>query len=204
MKTLYSLLVFLMLIIIISCQREEFEADKSTGSLHIDIGLSLSVSEVDRTLKSTQGIEDFEVIIYRSDGSMVLTFERVSDMPDTIELKTGNYYVEARSDNDLPAAFENPYYYGVSEVFTVNANRQQSVMVQCKLANTILSVTYSDDIVSTFSDYMTTVSSELGSLVFIKDETRLGYFRPMPLDILVELSYVKPDGSFCRKNLPFI
>jgi len=50
-------------------------------------------------------------------------------------------------------------------------------------------------------DYKTTVSSTLGSLVYLKNETRKGYFRTMPLDILAELSYLKPDGSQVSKTL---
>ena len=116
-------------------------------------------------------------------------------MPDTIELETGDYYVEAHSDNNLPAAFENPYYRGVSNVFTISSNIQQSVLVNCELANTIVTVSYSDNVVNSFSDYTTTVSSVLDSLVFSRDEIRMGYFQTLPLEIMVELAYLNPDGS---------
>jgi hypothetical protein len=122
-------------------------------------------------------------------------------MPDTIELEIGNYYVEAHSDNNLPAAFENPYYYGVSDVFSINSNIQQSVLVNCKLANTIVTVIYSDNVMNSFVDYTATVSSVLDSLVFLKNETRMGYFQTLPLEIMVELIYLNPDGSDTSKKL---
>ena len=152
-------------------------------------------------MKSLQQTEDFKVTIYTADGTEAMSFESASDMPDTIELETGNYYVEAHSDNNLPAAFENPYYLGVSNVFTINNNIQHSVLVNCELANTIVTVIYSDNVVNSFSDYTATVSSELGSLVFTGNETRMGYFKTLPLEITAELTYLNPDGSDVAKKL---
>ncbi len=191
----------MMTITLISCQQEEPSPVKTTGSLHIDIGLHISINEVSSALKSAQQTEDFRVIIYTAEGTEVLTFESASEMPDTIELAIGNYYVEAHSDNNLPAAFENPYYYGESDLFAINGNVQQTVLVNCTLANTIVSVVYSENIRNSFTDYQTTVSSALGTLLFSKDETRMGYFQTLPLDILVELTYLNPDGSESMKTL---
>jgi hypothetical protein len=75
------------------------------------------------------------------------------------------------------------------------------VLVNCRLANTIVTVVYSDTVQSNFIDYTTTVSTALDSLVFTKDEKRSGYFRTLPLDILVELIYQNPDGSESIKTL---
>jgi hypothetical protein len=201
MKNTYFSTVFLLTFMFISCQKEQPETGKETGSLRIDIGLSISVYEVNSALKSAQQTEDFKVAIYRADGTEEMAFDRASDMPAVIELETGDYYVEAHSDNDLPAAFENPYYFGSSGVFTIMSNMQHTVQVTCQLANTMVSVHYSDNITGSFFDYSTTVSSDLGSLVFNSGESRVGYFRPLPLDILVELTYQKPDGSFVNKTL---
>lgn len=201
MKNLSALLLCLMTISIISCQKEEDKIVKKTGSIHIDIGLFISENEVNSLLKSTQQTEDFKVTIYRADGTEAMAFASVLEMPDIIELETGDYYVEAHSDNNLPAAFENPYYFGVSSVFTISSNTQQSVQVNCQLANTIVTVVYSANIISSFSDYTTTVSSALGSLIFSQNETRMGYFQTLPLDIVVDLTYLKPDGSQAGKSL---
>ena len=185
----------------ISCQKDEVNTNKQTGSLHIDVGLFINVNEVNSLLKSTPLVEDLMVFIYKADGTEVLAFERASEMPDTIELETGNYYVEAYSDNNVPAEFENPYYYGISDLFAVGSNMQQSVLVNCELANTIVTVVYSDNIISSFTEYSATVSSELGSLTFLQNETRMGYFETLPLEIVVELTALNPDGSELIKTL---
>jgi hypothetical protein len=201
MKTLYPLMVCLMTISLISCQKNEFNPNSETGNLHVNIGLLMRINEVNHGLKSMLQTEDFKVNIFRADGTEAMTFESAGDMPDTIELEIGNYYVEAHSDNNLPAAFENPYYFGVSNVFTISSNIPQSILLNCELANTIVTVAYSDNVMNSFVDYTATVSTELDSLVFSKDETRMGYFQTLPLEIMVELTYLKPDGSDTSKML---
>jgi hypothetical protein len=202
MKRIQIMLVALAAAIIVaSCQKEEPAPVASTGMLHVNVGLLIHVNEVGSLLKSTNQTEDFKVIIYGADGTEIRSFISVTAMPDTIELETGEYYVEAHSDNNLPAAFENPYYQGISEPFTIGNNTHQTVTVTCTLANTIVSVLYSQNIRDQFFDYSTTVASTLDSLVFGKEETRLGYFQPLPLDITVQLSYHKPDGSPVMKSL---
>lgn len=201
MKNLFSLIVCLLLLFSVSCQKDEVKTNRQTGSLHIDIGLFITINEVNSLLKSTQAAEDLKVIISKADGTEVMAFATASEMPEVIELETGDYYVEANSENNLPAAFENPYYYGVSDVFTINSNVQQSVVVNCELANTIVTVVYSENIHSSFTDYTATISSVLGSLIFLKDESRMGYFQTLPLDIQVELTYLQPDGSEVGKTL---
>ncbi len=196
-----GLLIFLTMLFLVSCKKDDPVPVSESGTLIVDIGLFIHVEEVNSRLKSALAVEDFKVTIYRSDGTEAMIFETVSSMPDTVKLEPGEYYVEAHSDNNLPAAFENPYYYGISEVFSISSNTQQSVQVICKLANTIVSVVYSDNIKSSFNDYSATVSTELGSLVFLSDEIRRGYFQTSALDILVELSYLNPDGTQSSKTL---
>ncbi len=195
MKNILSLAILLMTIVFFSCEKDTSRPGKTTGKIHIDIGAVINVQEMDGGLKTIPSVDDFTVIIYNADSSPAMTFNRAIDMPDTVELAIGDYYVKAFSDNNLPAEFENPYYFGESQAFTVSSNMHLSVEVNCVLSNTIVSVIYSENIISSFLDYSTTVASELGSLVFLKTETRKGYFETSPLDITVELDYLKPDGT---------
>ena len=201
MKNRYLLCVSLMAILTGSCQREEPDQEKPGGFLKINIGLFIHVNEVNSNLKSTFAAEDFKVTIFNADGSAVRVFAKASELPAEVELDIGEYYVAAHSDNNLPAAFENPYYYGESERFTINAGTTQSVTVNCELANAMISVIYSDNVRSTFVNYSTTVSSSEGSLTFVKDEIRAGFFQPLPLSISATLTFEKPDGSLENKIL---
>ena len=201
MKNIFRLMMCLVCIVLISCQKEEPEPKKETGTLHLDIGVLISVKERASLYKAAPVIDEFNVHIFRADNTEVFAFENVSDMPANIELETGDYYVIAYSDNNLPAEFENPYYYGITDPFTISSNMQQAVQVNCQMANTIVSVVYSDNIHTNFSSYSCTVSSQAGSLIYTGNETRWGYFQTMPLDILAELVYTKPDGSEITRTM---
>jgi hypothetical protein len=201
MKNIFPILICVLSILAESCHKDLPDYNREKGSLHVDIGLSIHVNELSSDLKSSQQTEGFSVLIFRADGTQVMSFDSAGQMPDTIELETGFYYVEAHSDNNLPAAFDNPYYAGVSDTFAINSNSLHSVRVNCRLANTIVSVAYSVNVENSFSDYSATVSSALGSLLFGRDEIRLGYFQPLPLDIMVELIYQDIYGSDTSKTL---
>lgn len=193
--------ILFLLFLLISCEKEEARFDKPRGSLVVNIGLFISINEIDKSLKSTSAVEDFKVIIFNVSHQEVLSFEREADMPGEIELEAGQYYVTASSDNNLPAAFDNPYYYGESEVFSITPGELTSVSVNCELANTMVSIVYTSNVRNNYTDYSTTVSSSAGSLLYSGTETRAGFFQPLPLTIHAVLTWQKDDGSSETKTL---
>ncbi|MCB8994003.1 MAG: DUF4493 domain-containing protein [Bacteroidales bacterium] len=201
MKKLNFLFYALLCLGIVSCQKDESPSKKDHGFLRIMLGISIQEGPQKNGLKAATQPGDFRVIVYTSGGEKFLEFEKASEMPDSIELEPGRYYVEAHSDNDLPAAFDNPYYHGTSAEFIINSNAEEEVTVICSLANTMVSVFYSDELKSDYSDYTTRVWTQLDTLVFAKDESRSGYFRTLPMGILVSLYYTEPDGSVSLKTL---
>jgi hypothetical protein len=194
-------LACMLAILAFSCHKDELVKDKPSGTLKIKVGLYISVSEVKENLKSASGTEDFKVVIFKSDDQEVLAFDKASQMPAEISLETGSYYVTASSENNLPAAFDNPYYFGRSDTFTITPGGTQSVVVNCELSNTEVAVIYSDQVRNNCSDYSTTVSSSAGSLVFTRTETRLGFFQPLALTVQALLTWQKTDGTFESKTL---
>lgn len=201
MKKLTSLLLIMAMLFVVSCQKDEPKPVEETGTLIVDIDLSLQIDEIAKGLKAEVPIGEYRVNIYSTDGSLTRSYETASAMPDSVELSPGDYYVEAYSDNNVPAEFDNPHYYGASTVFTISSNSREVVNVTCSLANTIVSVVYTDNILNNFIDYNTTVSTSMGSLLYDSSESRWGYFQTSPLDILVELTYLDPDGSTSVRTL---
>jgi hypothetical protein len=86
-------------------------------------------------------------------------------------------------------------------MFTISPGAQQSVTVNCELANTMITIVYSDQVKNNYFDYNTTISTSAGSLTFSKDETRAGYFQPLPISIKAILTAQKGDGTFENKTL---
>ena len=200
MKKIIYAALSLMIIAFISCEKNVNKPDE-TGKLNLNVGFSIDVHEVRGKIKTTPLLEEFKVHVNHADGSLAQAFASLAEMPDTIDLAVGDYYVEAFSDNNLPAEFDNPYYYGVSDVFSVVSNTLSTAEVNCILGNTIVSVIYSENVINDFASYSTSVSSEYGELTYVWDETRWGYFQPSALDILVELGYTKPDGTAVTRTM---
>ena len=197
----FIFLVFIICLAFYACNKVESSLN-GTGKLKLTIIQSVEVYEYGTKLKSLQVTEDFKVIIYQSSGNEVLVkeYEKASDMPDEIELESGEYYIVAHSDNLVPAAFNNPYYYGISEVFTIDPEVQESITVNCELANCMVTVVYSQNVLDNFSECATLVSTSEGSLTFTKDEIRAGYFDLKPISIDVTLTYSTTTGT-ATKNL---
>ncbi len=193
--------ILLLLFFFASCEKEEARFDQPKGSLVVNIGLFISINEIDKSLKSTSAVEDFKVVIFNASHQEVLSFEHEADMPGEIELEAGQYYVTASSENNLPAAFDNPYYFGESEVFSITPGALTSVSVNCELANTMVSIVYTSNVRNNYTNYTTTVSSSAGSLLYSGSETRAGFFQPLPLTISALLTWQKEDGSTETKTL---
>jgi len=193
MKRILSVLILGMVLLAPSCKKEEPPVLK--GSLSLSLNLSLDVYENNSRLKATSALEDFRVFIFDSDSLLVQSWSRLADVPDTIELAPGDYFVTADSGDELPAVFSIPYYHGSSELFTVSSMTHSEVSIACTLHSAIVSVHYSENIVSAFSSFTTSVSNGSDSLVYDMNESRYGYFHPQPLSIRVNLTHTDLQGT---------
>ena len=182
-----------------SCTKKESNSEKPKGLLKLNVGISVVESTVGSHFKASSA--DFSVKIFNSGDQAVLSYAHVSEVPSSIELQAGSYYAVVSSDNNQPAAFNNPYYYGNSGTFTITAGQTSSVNVTCSLANIMVTVVYSDQVINSFSNYSTTVSNTGGNLAYAKDETRAGYFNAGPLHIESTLTYTDGGGVEQTKTL---
>ncbi len=204
MKNVKSNLLIVLFIGLLfnQCKKDNVKPDKrEPGQLQIEVGLEINVGDVGGKLKSTMGVDEFTVIIYQSDGTEVISYENYSDVPASIDLEPGDYYVVAHSGNWNAAAFENPYYFGQSETFTISSGENESVSVNCGLANCMVTIVYSQNILDNFTNYSTTVTTDAGSLIFDKNETRAGYFDPQPISIVATLEYETESGTATKTLL---
>lgn len=201
MKKTCLVFIGIVMLIVNSCQKDQTSHFEQAGTLSLNIGLDIREQEVKKGLKAFIPLSEFKVKIYKSDGSEILSFESLSLMPEVIELMPGDYYAEAYSDNKLAAEFDNPYYYGVSDTFSISSNRNESVTLICKLANTAVSIVWSDVVKSNYIDYSAKVVSQLAMLIYQKDEARQGYFIPSPLEIFIDLWYLNSENNPILRKL---
>ena len=168
-----------------SCSKKESPEIPQKGKLKLTVGISVTESKGLSLLKA--GTDDFSVQIFNSNNELVVSFAHVTDIPDAVELPAGSYYAIASSNSNPAAAFENPFYSGNSGAFSIVAGQTSAITITCSLANIRVTVVYSDRVKNFFTNYSTTVKSSSDSLVFVKTETRVGYFKSGPLSIRTDL-----------------
>lgn len=194
MKKLISL--FLLISVFIACNQDDGVPQEEFGLLTLGLDLSITINETGGRVSEVVPLDNFKVIIEQEDGVTYAEYNNYSEVPAEVELPTGTYKVIAHSDNEAPAAFENPYYYGESSLFTIDKNETQAVSLTAELANMKVSVAYSDDVANSFESYSTTVENTTADvLIYNETETREGYFVVDPLSILATLSYTMLDGE---------
>jgi hypothetical protein len=190
----------LVMVIIVSCSKKDNTALSPSGSLILDIGISVAAFNVYNPLK-TADLDAFIIGIYNLQDEVVEQYNGASEIPESIELPEGTYYATAHSDNNLPAEFDNPYYFGSSGNFTITAGQTTSSTITCTLSNIMVTVIYEENVIQDFTGYSTSVSNSAGSLVFGMNETRAGFFDEGPLHIESDLSYSDNEGNVQTRNL---
>lgn len=197
MKKLRGLIPILVVMFsVISCNKKEsnIAPKKDTGFLKLSVALNIEAEPAARK-QEVVDLSNYKVTIYHSeDNSIAQSWDHLSDVPEEVELETGMYYVEASSNNLQDAAFDNPYYYGRSDDFTIDKEELKEISVTCTLANYFVTFDYSDNIKSDFNEYgaVVTITGTDVSLDYGNSEELEGYFAAdKPVDIVVTLTYHK-------------
>lgn len=185
-KYILSILSIVLLISISSCN-EDKTTTRGQGYLYLGIekNVTMQTKAVDPVLAVAilNAVED--TVKYIADFEA----EKASE---GILLDAGSYQVVVASGKKDSAAWELPNFYGKTAC-EITANQVTSAKVTCKIANTKVTVDYSDDFKKYFIDYSTTVSNSSGSLTYAKGETRGGFFAPEKL--LAQLALTNKDGE---------
>lgn len=167
---------------------------ESTGGIAPSVELNTSVksSEVSTPVRAGAEItvNDLALTIKSKDGSFSKTWPSVSDYDAEQQFKIGQYTVEASYGSVEDEGFEKPAYYGSTEV-TVTENNTTPVSLTATLANTMVSIDYTDN----FKWYMKAYNAQIHSvggdyITFVQGETRPAYVRPGNVSLTV--SFTRP------------
>jgi len=184
-------------------------------SCHDDMGLTggqgtlmikTSISS-DVKVRSRATIEELsetcKIYISNAKGP-VRKYVGISQVPaDGIDLLAGHYIAQAWAGDSVPASFDRRFFKGQQE-FDIVRDQQTSVDLVCKIANTLVSVNYSDAIDDVISNYTMTVGHAGGSLTFEGRDDRKGYFMMTPKNTNLEcvFSGTLPGGqTYTRKTV---
>ena len=93
--------------------------------------------------------------------------------------KPGTYTAKAHLGNNPDAAWEEPYYEGTSESFTIVKDKiTEAQTIVCKMANVRVTIIFSEELKEHMADdaKVNVVMGDDATLSFAKTETRSGYF----------------------------
>ena len=187
--------------VLISCKKDKNNVpSKEKGYLSLQLSQDGTMIEAAGNLKSSN-VSDFKVELYDKNNLLLKTYAKLSDVPASIELDKGEYYVVAYSTNSNKVAFDNPTYYGQSSHITIVGGDQKTATVKCYISNVKITVQYSETVKSTFYDYTAKVYTITDTLHYLKDDAREGYFKPGNVGIEAHLFYKKLDGTTEEKVL---
>lgn len=105
---------------------------------------------------------------------------------ENVELRVGNYTVVADMGNPEVEGFDQPYYSGSKDIHLEKGDNVD-VELECKLANSILKINYTDNFKKYFFTYSSYVSTSKGNTVeYVQDETRGAYLASGEVTVYVK------------------
>jgi len=182
--------IFLTVVIVLfySCARLDPVEDCMKGTLKLNIVLPTDVKSGNYVKAFSE--ESITISIYKNENKdFLLSYNGISNVPETIDLSEGSYQVKVSSTDYPEAAFEIPCYYGESDIFSIASQQTVPVTVSCFICNIPIKITYSEGTTVSFSSATTSVFNGKDSLIYNQGEERFGYFKPNSLIIKSYLTY---------------
>lgn len=158
-KNIYLLAVSALLFgsVFTSCEmKEELVGDKKvpTDTGYLELGLGLKEGESSR-VTNEEIVSAFPVVITNTDPSLSSTnhsFSSFETMTNPLVLPVGTYTVEAYSPEEFATIMSTPYYKGAYDL-TITKGITSDVQVVCKMLNTKIQMTYSDEFKAEFQSW---------------------------------------------------
>lgn len=190
----YSLVAATALVLA-ACSAEESPMTAGAGRINplVELNSDIITTVSKSRSASAPTVDDLKLSLKSADGSYYKTWPSVAQFPTDEAFKIGKYTLEASVGSINVEGFEKPYYYGSTE-FTVNEGRTTDVSLTATLANTMVSIQYTEAFKKYFTSYSAELHSEGGTYIsYAADETRPAYLRPGK--VTVSLDITKPNGT---------
>lgn len=168
-----------------SCVSEEpFGNGDGEGRLRMLVAVNTDITRADETAESLR--ENCTIYLSGADGQGLLyKYHGVSELPmDGVNLKSGNYVLEAWAGDSVPASFNKKFYRGV-EKFLIESGSEKAVKLTCRVANVVVSVDTASVIKDLMAEWNVRVYNTTGALDFTPEVAAdsTGYFMMSSKDI---------------------
>ena len=161
-----------------SCQLQDDLFGKKTekeelGTLALSV-IANAPASMSTKAEGTVDTKDFQVVIIgeeKSDGTTFSrTYDKVSEMPETIALSVGKYTVRSNTAGKLEKRMTHPYYAGNTEL-SITKNVTSEANVKCTMQNSRIQIQYSDEFKSAFQSWTVTMDDGTDSALSFDQTT---------------------------------
>lgn len=158
-----------------SCElKDELAGDRNvsseTGTLELAVKMQGAESRADESVP--EAVDMAVDVINTEDADDVRNYPTFGEMPNPLELPVGTYTVSAHTPGEIQKQMVTPFYGGNEELAIV-VGETSSTTVTCKIMNTKIALSYSDDLLNNFNDWTITldngISGDGNTVVFTKD-----------------------------------
>ena len=172
-----------MTLVLASCSRETAVPDGGhgylTAAVEQDDSFTLITTKADVTAETP-----FALKIYKGSEMVKEISDHRTLQAEPLQLNCATYKVTAENRAQVDAVFDDPRYYGESDV-KVLADQVVNADIKCSLADVLVAPAFSDDFGTYFTSWSLKVVSGNGNLVWSKE-----------LDTFGKTGYFAPAGSF--------
>ena len=192
--------------LVASCQDDNKGLTKGQGTISPEFTIDYSVTNPRTMSRAENGKEtvpnapelsSFSFHLWKDDGKFDKTYTGLGDFVDA-QFPVGAYSLEAFSGNIEEEGLGKPYFAG-STTFNVYDGEQAKPTLVAKLANTAVSVEYTEAFMKYFTAYSTKIHSSNGTsyismpqLTVAGTESEWAYVKPGNVDI--NITVTKQNG----------
>ena len=190
-------------LLVASCQGDEKGLTKGSGTISPEFTIDYSVTNPRTESRATESVPDAPAIegftfhLMKEDGSLDKTVTGLGEFSGT-QFPVGAYSLEAYYGDIEEEGLGKPYFEG-STTFNVYDGEDAQPALVAKLANTAVSVEYSEAFMNYFTEYSTTIHSSNGTNYIDMPElaaaaTASDWAFVKPGDVSIIISVTKQNG----------
>ena len=197
-KKTYGALALSLLLGLSSCSDDApWYGSDSEGGIHLELSADGRVASQTRADDSVSPIEpsadEFSVSLKKSDNSFSKTWASVEAFNREGSFPVGQYTLAASYGDLNVEGFDNPYFYGQTSV-DVSPSSLSEAKIVASLANSMVSIRYTDALKNNFTAYSAAVQSEGHEwVVFSQQEDRPAFIAPGN-DVKLNLTLTDTEG----------
>lgn len=175
-----------------SCSSDDSPTSIGSGFIELNISTNPNVIYSSQNLIQQATIipkpDDFSLKISNIDCSITKSWNSFSDFPQNMPIQIGTYSLTATYGDINSEGFDCPYYEGSTNI-QITENNTSNANIECKLANSMITLSYTDEFKAFFDDFSTQIHSEGGSYItYDKNETRPLYIKPGKISLITSLT----------------